>query len=129
MSLSCSCQEVSKAAPPPSQGGGGTFAPGPMGPAPGAHTSWGNVWAPAPQLWGVLVLSPSSGGRAESPRGYAEAGSVAGPAGGRGRSSFPCSRPLPPQPPSLALSGARAGAGVPGGRQRLGEVRRAARTG
>lgn len=55
--------------------------------------------------------------------------SVAGPPGGRGRSRFPCSRPLPPQPPSLALSGARAGAGVPGGRQRLGEVRRAARTG
>lgn len=54
------------------------------------------------------------------------ADSVAGPTGGRGRSRSLCLRPLPRSPPPW-LSPGRAGAGVPGRRQRLGGARRATR--
>lgn len=77
--------------PHPQGGGGISVAASCTRLHPGAHTS-----RVAPGSAGVPAPGPSSGRRAGS------------------------RRPLRPQPPSLALPGARAGAGVPGGRRRLG---------
>lgn len=121
--LSCPCQEVSKAAPPPPQVARGI---------PARRTPWllhpelthpGLYWA-APGCRHLTVPTEVGvGGHAGSSRAWQGAGSVAGPAGGRGRSRSPSPRPLPPQPPSLALPG---GAGRSRGtwrRQLLGGAR------